>query len=49
MNDVNDRVGLILGRAIIRAEALQAQLEQALARIAELEAELTAKNEPETT
>ena len=33
----DDRVALILGRAIIRAEALEAALAEAQARIAELE------------
>ncbi len=35
-----DRIALILGRAVMRAETLQAELEAAKARIAELEAEL---------
>lgn len=43
-----DRVALILGRAIMRAEALQAQLEAAQARIAELEA-AAAPEEPEAS
>lgn len=34
-----DRVALILGRAIMRAEALEAELAQARARLAELENE----------
>jgi len=34
---LDDRLALILGRAIIRAEALTVELEQAQARIAELE------------
>lgn len=33
----NDRVALILGRAIIRAEALEAERELLLAKIRELE------------
>jgi hypothetical protein len=39
-----DRVALMLGRAVMRVEALQARLEQAQKRIAELEA---AAEEPE--
>lgn len=34
-----DRVALILGRAVMRAEALQAELEVVRARLAELEAD----------
>jgi hypothetical protein len=34
-----DRVALILGRAVMRAEALQVQFEAAQQRVAELEAE----------
>lgn len=37
-----DRIALLLGRAIMRAETLQAELEQARARIAELENESSA-------
>jgi hypothetical protein len=39
-----DRVALILGRAIMRAEALQAGLEQAQQRVAELEAQAAAQD-----
>ncbi len=34
-----DRVALILGRAVIRAEALQAALEQAQAKLTEIDKE----------
>jgi hypothetical protein len=34
---VEDRVALILGRAIMRAEALQVELDAALRRVEELE------------
>lgn len=40
-----DRIALILGRAVIRAETLQAEFEQAQARIAELEAAAAEKPE----
>lgn len=38
-----DRVALILGRAIIRAEGLEAALQEAQARLVELEAEKNGK------
>lgn len=40
-----DRIALILGRAVIRAESLQTELEQAQAKIAELEAAAAEKTE----
>lgn len=36
-----DRIALLLGRAIIRAETLEAELQAARQRIAEIEAEKT--------
>ena len=44
--NAEDRIALLLGRAVMRAEALQAQLEQAQKRIAELEP--PAEPDPET-
>ncbi len=38
MSELDDRVALLLGRAMIRAEHFQLALEQAQARIAELTA-----------
>lgn len=44
--NLSDRIALILGRAIIRAEELQTALDEANRRLADLEAQKPATDQP---